>query len=79
MNTVKRYAASLTKDRTTTAVNDILPRAQACIEFDEGAFEYKLKSFKKRLNRKFFNADIYSSNVSTLGNTSNIIIRQINT
>ena len=34
-----------------TVVNDILPIAQACIESDGGAFEYKLKSFKKRLNR----------------------------
>ena len=51
VNTVKRYAASLNKDQIITAVNDILPRAQACIESDGGAFEYKLKSFKKRLNR----------------------------
>ena len=50
-NTVGRYAASLKKAQIITAVNDILPRAQACIESDAWAFEYKLKSFKKRLNR----------------------------
>ena len=42
VNTVERYAASLNKDKIVTAVNDILPRAQACIESDGGAFEYKL-------------------------------------
>ena len=51
VNTVERYAASLNKDQIITAVNGILPRAKACIESDGGAFEYKLKSFKKRLNR----------------------------
>ena len=51
VNTVERYAASLNKDQITTAVNDILPRAQACIKSDGGAFEYKFKSFKKRHNR----------------------------
>ena len=48
VNTVERYAASLNKDQIITAVNDILPRAQAYIESDGGAFEYKRKSFKKR-------------------------------
>ena len=51
MNTVERYAASLNKDRIITAVNDMLPRAQACIESDGGAFEDELKFFKKELNR----------------------------
>ena len=51
INTVERYAASLDKDQIITAVNDILPRAQACIESDGRAFDYILKSFKKRLNR----------------------------
>ena len=32
LNPVERYVASLNKDYTITAVNDILPRAQACIE-----------------------------------------------
>ena len=49
VNNVDRYAASLNKDQIITAVNDILPRAQACIESDGWAFEYKLKSFKKDL------------------------------
>ena len=35
----------LNKDQIITNVNDILPRAQACIESDGGAFEYKLKCF----------------------------------
>ena len=51
VNTVGRYAASLNKDQIITAANNILLRAQACIVSDGGAFEYKLKSFKKRLNR----------------------------
>ena len=63
VNTVERYAASLNKDQIITAVNDILPRAQTCIVSDGGAFEYKLKSFKKRHNRYFFIANIFSSNV----------------
>ena len=47
VSTVERYAASLSKEQITTADNDILPRAQACLDSDGGAFEYKLKSFKK--------------------------------
>ena len=39
VNTVERYAASLSKDQIITAVNDILPRAQARIESDGGAFD----------------------------------------
>ena len=54
---------TLNIDQIITVVNDILPRAQACIESDRGAFEYKLKSFKKRFNRYFFTADIFSSSV----------------
>ena len=35
VNTVERYTAySLNKDQIITAANDILPRAQVCIEFD---------------------------------------------
>ena len=51
MNNVERYAVSLNKDQIITAVNDIIPRAPAYIESDGGAFDYKLKSFKKKLNR----------------------------
>ena len=51
VNTVERYAASINKDQIITATNDILPRTQACIESAGGAFEQKLKSFKRRLNR----------------------------
>ena len=50
VNTVDRYAASLNKDQITTVVNDILPRAQSCIESDGRTLEYRLKSFKKRFN-----------------------------
>ena len=63
MNTVGRYAASLNKDQIITVVNDIQLIAQTCIESDGGAFLYKLKSFRKRLNRSFFIADIFLSNV----------------
>ena len=51
VSTVERYAASLDKNQIITAVNDILPSAQACIESVGGVFEYKLKSFKKILSR----------------------------
>ena len=72
VKTLERYAASLNKDRIITAVNDILPRAQACTESDEGAFEYELKSFKMLM------LIIYCGYVflkcPTLGNTNNIII-----
>ena len=40
VNTVERYAASLNIGQIITAANDILPRAQTCIESDGGAFEY---------------------------------------
>ena len=46
--TVAKYAASLNKDQIITAVNDMLPRAQACIASDGEAFKYELKYFKKR-------------------------------
>ena len=52
-------------------MNDILPRAQAWIESDGGAFECNLKSFKKKINRTFFIADISSS---ILGNRNNNLI-----
>ena len=51
VNTVERYAAILNQGQLITSVNDILPRAQDSIKSDGGAFEYKLKSFKERLNR----------------------------
>ena len=63
MNTVERYAASLNKDQIITSVNDILARAQACIESDGGTLEYKMKSFEKKLHRKFVITDISSPNV----------------
>ena len=47
--TVEAYAASLTLEEISKAVHDILPRAEACILAEEGAFEYKLKKHK-RLN-----------------------------
>ena len=34
VNTVERYDPSLNEDKIITAVNDILPRAPACIESD---------------------------------------------
>ena len=48
---MERYDTNLNKDQIINTVNDILPRAQAWIESDGGSFGYKLKSFKKRLNR----------------------------
>ena len=63
MNTVERYAASLNENQIITALNDILPRAEDWLESDGGAYEYKLKSFNKILNRKLFIADTSSSNV----------------
>ena len=38
VNTVESYAASLNKDQIITAVNDIPPKAQACIESDGEVF-----------------------------------------
>ena len=51
VNIVERFAASLSKDQIITTVIDILPRAQACIVSDGGAFQYKLKSSKRKFNR----------------------------
>ena len=56
LHTVERHAASLNRKQIITAVNDILPRAEACIASDGGggglwgAFEFKLKSFNKILD-----------------------------
>ena len=47
--TVEAYAASLTSEEISKAVLDILPRAEACILAEGGAFEYRLKQHK-RLN-----------------------------
>ena len=54
MNTVERYAASLNKDQIITAVNDILQRAQACIESDGGAFEYKTEILQEKTESLIF-------------------------
>ena len=48
-------------------MNDILQRAQACIESDGRAFEYKLNPSRKDLIVIFF------SKCPTLDNTKNII------
>ena len=61
-NTAETYAANLNKDQIITAVNNILPRVQVCIESNRRAFEYKLKLFKKKCNRYFCIADIFPSN-----------------
>ena len=74
MNTVERHAAGLNRDQIITTVNDILQRPQACIESDGGAFEYKLKSFKKRLIRYFFYCGYILLKCSTLSNINNILI-----
>ena len=42
VNSVEGYGASLNKDQIITVVNDILPKVQAYIESDGGAFEYKM-------------------------------------
>ena len=39
LKNIEGISASLNKDQIITVVNDILPRAQACIESDRGAFE----------------------------------------
>ena len=54
VTTVERYAAIINKYQIISALNDTLPRAQACIDSDGGAFEYKLKAF--------FIANIFSLN-----------------
>ena len=65
VNTIEGYAASLNQDQIITAVNDILPRAQACIESDGGALEYKLKSLNKRQSFIFY-CGYFSLNVQHL-------------
>ena len=45
--TVEAYAASLTPEEISKAVMDILPRAEACILAEGGAFEYGLKKHKR--------------------------------
>ena len=56
VNAEEKYTANLNKEQIITAVNynNILQRAQAGIESDRGAFEFKLKYFRKRFNRSFF-------------------------
>ena len=50
MDTVTDYAASIPKADVRRAVNDILVRADCCIEHGGGSFEPRLKEFK-RANR----------------------------
>ena len=50
MDTVTEYAASIPKADVRRAVNDILVRADCCIEQGGGSFEPRLKEFK-RANR----------------------------
>ena len=65
MNTVEIYAASLNKDQVITAVSDILPRAQACIESD---------GWGEDLILNFFYRGYFVPKCPTLRNTDNIII-----
>ena len=44
--TVESFAASLTAEEISKAVNDILPRAEACILAEGGSFEHVLKKHK---------------------------------
>ena len=47
-DTLEEFSMTLDKDEISKACRDIFPRAAACIESAGGAFEYKLKKFKKR-------------------------------
>ena len=49
MNTVEDFANSLDEDEVRKAVKDIKPRAAVCKSVNGGAFEYKLKKMKKKL------------------------------
>ena len=46
------FADSLDREEITKSARDILIRAKACKEAQGGAFEYKLKKFKRSLNRE---------------------------
>ena len=71
VNTVERYDA---KDQIITAVNHILPRAQACIESDGGYLSTNWNSSRKDLIDNFVLPYIFSLKWPTLGSTNNIII-----
>ena len=45
---VERYTASLKKDQIITAVNDIQPRTQACIESDGGALRVQTEILQEK-------------------------------
>lgn len=45
--TVTEFANSLTPEEIKKAVGDIIPRAEACIMSNGGAFEYRLKKHKR--------------------------------
>ena len=45
--TVNEFAASLTPEEIKKAVGDIIPRAEACLLSNGGAFEYRLKKHKR--------------------------------
>ena len=53
--TVEAYAASLTSEEISKAVHDILPRAEACILAEGGAFEHGLKKHKNMNSSGDFN------------------------
>ena len=46
-HTVTEFANSLTPEEIKKAVGDIIPRAEACIMSNGGAFEYRLKKHKR--------------------------------
>ena len=49
---MNNFADSLDTEEITKSARDILIRAKACKEAQGGAFEYKLKKFKRSLNRE---------------------------
>ena len=50
VDTINEFAESLEDEEIRKAVKDIKPRAAACKNVSGGAFEYKLKKMKKKLN-----------------------------
>ena len=68
-----KISASLNKDQIITAVNDILPRTQACIETVEGHLSINWNPSRKYLIVYFWLL-IFFIECQTVCNTNNIVI-----
>ena len=59
VETVNEFTDSLEREEVRKAVGNIVKRAESCIEAEGGAFEYKLKSKRNRVDSFFTRRNVY--------------------